>query len=471
MIESNSTSNNIDKKVQTARLAYAQAHDHLENYVLTVVDTSKIKKLSAFYGIVDQAVESLQQYVKVSGTVKSEHPIRKPARYAISVLKTLRDDVESKETTLKRVQKVSATKVKDYLIDMQDANDKLLAEQQANPLADAERDFITTKEAFTRYSKYQRKLPSKLKRPDSFQIAEIPVMARFTGRVGSVSFLKSINVEYTPIGFDGNTSSDIGIVFEKQNLLMFSKEAALANATLLYLEDLTGLDLDTKDYLFNPEKYIKEVKQSYFKKFSDKKRELKKKIKQAYTQVAQSLNITKKGDIQEFISDRMEDDTTKSNFDYAKAISKKFDKDLVKEVMRSVRPLIDDIDKAYKLIADQDQNKKTEERRLREVEKSKLDEPSVLLKYASAAVDEISKQTGHDYVVLSTQSRQNPRNSDIVMFWIVPKVFSKVLNSFSDNGMSVSYWDLPWSKKKQPRRSSTKIPKSIELSVKMPRGM
>ena len=472
MIELNSTSNNTDKKVQKARLAYAQAHDHLENYVLTTAVTSKVKKMSAYFNLVDQAVESLQAYVKVSGTVKSEHPIRKPARYAISILKTLRDDVEAKTTTMVRVQKVSATKVNSFLLDMQDANDKLLAEQQANPIKDAERDFITTKEAFTRYKKHERKLPNRLKRPDSFQIAEIPVMARFSGRVGSVSFLKSINVEYTPIGFDGNTTSDIGIVFEKQNVLMFGKEAALANATLLYFEELTGQDLVLKDYLFNPEQYLRDVKKEYFKKkYADKRSASRSEIKKLYRQVAQNLNITDKQGIKDFMAERSEDDTTKSNFDYAKVIKKAFDRDLVKDVMDSVRPLIDEINKHYKIMEDYEQEKKKEERRLREVEKRKLDSPSVLLKYASAAVDEISKQTGHDYVILSTQSRQNPRNADIVMFWIVPKVFSKVLTSFSDNGMSVSYWDLPWSKKKQPKRSSTKIPKSIELSVKMPRGM
>lgn len=453
MIEANSTSN-TDAKTQKARLAYAQAHEHLENYVLTIVDTSKIKKLSAFYGLIDQAIESLQDYVGASGTVRSEYQIRKPARFAISTLKTLRDDVEAKTTTLKRVQKVSTTKVSGYLQDMVDANTALLNEQEANSLKDAERDFLNTKEAFRKYSKFQRKLPNKLKRPDSFQIAEIPVMARLAGRVGSVSFLKAVNVDYTPVGFEGG-SSDIGIVFEKQNLLMFSKTSALEDAETLFDEDANKSGLDGK-------------------KLTAAKRDAKKKMRQYYTQMAQSLNITTKDGIKDFVAIQMDmNDKERKGQDLNKLVKKHFAKSkpaLQKTIHKELMRLTDEVEKIIENIEKLEKQQKQTKSQYNARRKSQLDEASVLLKYASAAVDEISKQTGHDYVVFSPMSVQNPRNSDIVMFWIVPKVFSRVMTSFSDDGIKVAYWDLPWSKQSKNRKASKAIPKSIELPVRMSRG-
>lgn len=443
MIETSSN----DKKLDAAKAAYKNTVTSLEALLLQV-STNSLKNRGQFLSTVDSVIEDLRNYVKVSATTRSEYPIRKIAKYIINTLQTIHTDVEDKATNLVSVKNIFKTKVSKYLEDMRSARD----ESEVGEEDSSRHDFLNTRDAIRRYKKYERKLPSKLRRPDSFQISEVPVIARLAGRVGSVAFLKKLKIDYTPIGFEGNTS-DIGIVFEKQNLLMFSKSAAQEDAENLFAEDAAESGLDGK-------------------KLSQQKRNAKKKIKEIYSTIAQSLNYTSKSEIDRFVKQQLELTTPaeRNSFDFDKLLNKAFkrQKALIETVRSVIQPLLKDIENQYASIEQIEKDQKETKRKLKASTKTNLKSSSVLVRYANAAVEEISRQSGHDYVIMSTTPVQNPRNSDIVLFWIVPKVMYRVLDSFSDSGINVTQWGLPWSNKQV--KVSDKVPDSVNLSVKVPRG-
>lgn len=446
-------------KLTEVRNLYHMSETALKSFI-SLLNKNKLSSKKKFDESIELAISTALVYHKTSGGTRQEYPLRKISKYSIALMKTLKENVRDKTQNVEETKKIVNKKLKGYLDDLSLLSINLdMASDTTQGRSKTEEDFLSAREAIHKYAAFKRKLPTRLRRPDGFEFSEIPILARFGGRVGSVSFLKSVKINYTPIGFDGG--SDIGVVFEKQNVLIFSKSSVMEDSKELFKEDLAKAGLETSVN-------------------SKRKRAIKKSIKEKFTTIAQTMYIVKPLAIKEWVAEMMElevgprrvfdykDMATKAVRRHDRKSSAKDKVSLVGMIMESIKPLIDGIDKEFHSIEIIDDDTKKKGAMKRKRERSDMTDEAIMQRYANAALREVTRQSGHKYHLISSIPQRNPRNLDLVMFWVIPDTFQKVLKSFSDDGIKVASWGLPWSSKQV--KLDGKVPDSVHLPVRLGRG-
>ena len=436
----------LSAKEKKASKSYKTAQKSLQAF-LADFKAGKIKTRGKFKTSLTLAIDNLTMYVKDTGVQRAHYPIRKLVKYILNVLKTILDDHEDKSLTPPAVKALIKRKITPKLLEIFEVAEDIIDVDptvEKKGLSDVAEEFITVRESVRKYQKYQRKIPNKLRRPEAFQVAEVPILAAMPGSLRNPATLKHIKIPHTVVGQGINA---IGIVFEKQNVLMFSKKHALADAKTMFIEEAEDSGLDGG-------------------KLKESKKTAKASITSKFKLIAQSLNLTRGPEISAWVKEmKTLTPAARDNFDYKGLVKKTFKRDLRDTVLSVITPIAKEISALYNSLETIDKQERETKSRFNKVKKTKQSSSNILLRYASAAVSEISKQSGHDYDIISTIPQFSPRNADIVMYWIVSTVFYKVLRNYAGEEIDGITWSLPWSQKKS--KASREVPADVNsLQVK-----
>jgi len=390
-------------------------------------------------------VESIESFLSATGKTPSISGIRKKLKNTLNVVKGIQDGVQSKELKFAQMKIMVSGKLTEFIDDAQTLHtnylnhQKLIAESNSGKGSEELADLLDknrqerdqersgdTKDLFQRYrSKYLNKIPSKLRNPGGIQVIELPVMSQFE----QAAFMRSNTLQKLGIPFNRISSgkdyagATAMVVFENQNLLMFSKKAAM---------ELAQEEFDE----------YKETSDS--KKNGTMRRNLNRQIKAKQSQIAQLFNKKTKDQQAKFI-ERMESEQG-INFDtLAKNLYKT--PELLREVMNSLKAFQKELKIVQDKHAELDNQKKDASRRLKAREKRVLDPSSVLFTTAQHTVEELSSRSSNDYTLITGSPMTNPKNSDLVMYWFIPTMLYRRMTSLTGGNMKILRWGLPWQSK------------------------
>jgi hypothetical protein len=332
-------------------------------------------------------------------------------------------------------------------VELSDLKDKLASARKSKENSAKDKidsHHLNTKDLFQKYrAKYLNKIPSKLKNPGSIQVIELPLIAQFSqSAFMRPQVLKKLAIKATPVSFDGSDhSSDIGVVFEDQHVLMFSKSSAIALAK---------------------EEFEEHKANSNTKQNSSIRKNIEKQIQQNFSEIAKLLNKKSKAD-----QDKLIESINEKNINY-KVLIKNIYKDpkeqvRVQEEITSLRNSIVGLHKRQAGIID---TKKADAYKLNVFRKKIMNSPSILLTTATETMDELSSRSSKEFTLITGTPMINPKNSDIVMFWFIPKNQYKRMLSLTGGNLKITRWGLPW-RAAGLKSKSREIPTSTSLSVKM----
>ena len=401
-------------------------------------------------------VDSIETFLTATGKEPSISGIRKKLKNTLNVVKGIQDGVQAKELKFAQMKVMVSGKLTEFLDDTITLQGNLKNQQalqfqsagnsvELADLHDQQRqakdaDHATnTKDLFQKYrSKYLNKIPARLKNPGGIQVIELPIIAQFE----QAAFMRSTTLQKLGIPFNRISSGKdyagaaAMVVFEKQNLLMFSKSAAM--------------DLAREEF--------EEVKESSdSKKNSTMRRNLNRQIKQKQSQIAQLFNKKTKDQQAKFI-ERMESEKGVNFSVLAKNLYKT--PELYKEVMSSLKAFQKELAALKGKHDELDAKKKGAAHQLKAREKRMLDETSVLFTTASHTVEELSTRSSHQYTLITGTPMVNPKNSDLVMFWFIPTMLYKKMTSLTGGNMKITRWGLPWQGKAKMSKSQSSTPLS-----------
>lgn len=391
------------------------------------------------------AVDSVQSFLSATGKERSISGIRKKMKHTLNVLTSIQDGVQERTLNYQGMKTLASDQLGEFLDDLEvlyseyQSKSALASESAGSTLELSEiqqkereaKDADTAKNAkdlFKQYrAKHLNKIPSRLRNPGGIQVVEMPLMAQFEQAAFMRSTtLQKLGVPFTRVGsgqdYAGATAM---VIFEKQNLLMFSKSAAIELAQEEFEEHKQGSDSA---------------------KNSTMRRNLNRQIKQKQAEIAQLFGKKTKDQQAKFI-ERM-DSEQGVNFDtLAKNLYR--DPELYKEVMNSLKAMQGQLTNLRNKHADLEAKKKDAARDLKNREKRMLDVESILFKTASHTVDELSERSANEYTLITGTPLTNPKNSDLVMFWFIPRSLYKRMTSLTGGNMKIARWGLPWQQKRQ----------------------
>jgi hypothetical protein len=99
---------------------------------------------------------------------------------------------------------------------------------------------------------------------------------------------------------------------------------------------------------------------------------------------------------------------------------------------------VSDLDESMKPV------KATGRKRQRDIERTN----SPLINTVNQVLRDMEKKNGIKLSLLTDTYINNPENSKLVMFWIVPTTMYRNLSAFASGDKMVTRWGLPWSSKR-----------------------
>lgn len=312
------------------------------------------------------------------------------------------------------------------------------AKPKQKPLVRKE-DYTRTVESLNKYDKSKEKLTSKLRRVSSVEPVELPLAVNFSiGRLQSPDALSSVFPgQVDLIGVNGAKSRDVGVVLRDQVVLQFSKSAAYE-----YAEDVANNSSASVQH--------------------ERAKQLVKPLKSSYNKVQKSLEETV-AKIEELVALQ----SKKPRFKFKGRPSPDADN----SINLSLEALRKEEEEQKARLASIKEKLNHHEDRLRtatslrnSVKRTKTEPTQAMVEMLTAFLNSLAEH-GRNYVLMSTSFIPSPKNSDIMLAWVVTAQEHAKLSNLSGGNPSVSLWGPAWSSSKIIR--SKRMPKSMFLSTKV----
>lgn len=449
----------------TAMQSLASLTDQLSN--------GKLKKRKLVLDTLESVSSDIESYMEESSKVVSHRPMRKEIKRIGNTIGDLHQGVESGELKYTEMKSIIQDSVEERIDTMgvlilasskkvEKGEDPFLAEIEKIKARDDISEFdkkVKTKELFDQQAehiksesnvdsktaatkqygrtkdittklkaKYERRLPLKLKNPDTFQILEMPVQVDFSKypKLLSSKNLNKRGIEHIPLSFDRDDYADLGLILPNQILLTFD--------------------------------------QNYVKRIEDEEREeyeqggVVGRFKATISGLTKQINALKRS----IKLDEAELAKVK-----APAAKRKF-----KNSIKTSQEQIEDLSKRKAAVSSQKSDELKRSRKRRPKNPSAKDIQEYLYRYAVGAVDIINERSATEYLVVSDYYIKNKRNSNLVMFWIMPTSQYNRLKSI-DNRMAVmkEQWFFPWSDQTGTRAHRKHKPTSLDAPTRLSRSV
>lgn len=241
-------------------------------------------------------------------------------------------------------------------------------------------------------SKFAHKVPKRF--DDRVSFLTLPVMANFNNLAMKSSTLNAMGFSCIETGLHSTSSSDLGIVFENQLLMMFRASDAKDSAKFV-------IEVDKES------SQIVQDRKALQKKRNALSRELRK--------------LEKEFDECESKKER-------------KAISEDMD------------DLEDDIEELNSQIEALDPDMKVEKSRQRAKASMVNSDEHYILAYVTPILDAINKQRGTDVTLFTAIPLRGmlPNDSDVVCVWLMEKNAVKLIQNHTNFDPKLKDWYLPW---------------------------
>lgn len=275
-------------------------------------------------------------------------------------------------------------------------------------------------------SKYAPKLRTRL-RGGGVKFIEVPVIAQLNPQINKPKLLKELGIEHETFGLEHNTR-DLGIVFKDQYLLMFDKEEAIAAAKEAQAEETKqGTAHTTRE-----------------------KRNTTKKLRELFGKFAQVCGYTNQTDIKEFVAEGMKIKSDDLEATLKRMFTRKIrEKELRKLLAAEIQSLIGTIIEVKEKILSLDESMKPTKAKGRKRQRDIDRTNAPLISIVHQVLADIERKNGAKLSLLTDGYINNPENSKLVMFWVVPTAMYRNLTAFSSGDKMVTRWGLPWSNSKK----------------------
>lgn len=396
-------------------------HQALEQYRGNIIK-KKIKKKS----IIKSVASELQIDIAAS-YAHTNFPELAKLRKHLKVLQTNLSSIEElmqSDVTYNETLNLFKGKFSDRIDELDLLLQKAKVDVEDDELRN-QRHAKSTKSSFTRMkSKYAPKLRTRL-RPGSVKFVEVPVMAQLNPQINKPKLLNELGIEHETFGLEHNTR-DLGVVFKDQYLLMFNKEEAVQAAK---------------------EAQTESTKQSSAH-MTREKRNTTKKLREVLGKFAQVCGYDRRDEIKDFVAEAMK---LKSD-ELEPMLSRMFtrsisDRELRKVLKGEVDSITQTIMDLVKRVAEINESMKPTKaagrKRQRDIERTN----SPLINTVHQVLRDMEQKNSIKLSLLTDVYVNNPENSKLVMFWIVPTKMYRNLSAFASGDKMVTRWGLPWSSK------------------------